>query len=146
MPRVSFPGFEIEVPTEWGEIETSESYDGPVLAGRDRAGSLLFQVTLAEPGGMSLGQLNADQLLDMLKTFGETRDWGAPRDVITESGALEIAAGSFTTDKDEFVRAWQVMEGEDYAFVFYTCKKDGPGEDLPLCEKVVRSIVFSIER
>src|SRR5947208_3350459 len=108
MPTIEFEYFTIEVDPAWGEIETSETYDGQQLAGPQWKGRLLFQVTPFDPDGPSFGEMSQEQLLDLLKTFGETRFWEPPTDVVTEPGPPRLAAGSFIMDQGQFARVWQV--------------------------------------
>jgi len=142
MPRVSLEFCDIDVPDEWGEVEIRETYDGPIIAGPKRAGWLLVQVTLGEPHGLSMGPMTDEQLLDLVKTFGETRFWETPSDIISESGPPQVAACSFVTDDGAFVRVWNVLSDMDFVCFFYRCTSQSPGDDLALCERIVRSITF----
>jgi hypothetical protein len=143
VPRISFQHFSVDVPVAWGEVSAEETYDGPMLSGPSRAGRLLFQVTPYDESAPSLGLLTPDQLLDMVRTFGETRLWESPTDVVTEEGPLRLAAASFVTDDGDEVRVWNLMSGLDYALAFYRGGAGGPGDDLALCELVIRSIEFN---
>jgi hypothetical protein len=146
MARISFRHFSVDVPPEWGEVKAEETYDGPVLSGPSRSGRLLFQVTPHEPGSPSLGLLTPDQLLGLVRTFGETRLWEAPTAEAAEGGTLRLASASFVTDDGDCVRVWNVMSGLNYAVAFYRSGAGGPGNDLPLCERAVRSIEFDEPR
>jgi hypothetical protein len=78
----------------------------------------------------------------MVEEFGRAQGLGQPAAVATESGPPVLAAGSFAWGQD-FLRVWQVSDGRNFAFVTYTCSAGTEEKELPVCEQIVRSILFN---
>ena len=141
MPRVKFDMFAVQVPRGWGDITDTVEADNPpyTLAHRDGVGALQFSVAL-HTGGKVTNPSPAD-LWGMVEQFGEAQGLAEPTDVVTELGPPRLAAATFPGGEN-FLRVWQVSDGRNFAFVTYTCAAEDAGPELPVCERIVRSITF----
>jgi hypothetical protein len=141
MPRVAFDSFAVQVPHGWADITDTVEADNPpyTLARRDGVGALQFSIALYKSG--SIPDPTSAVLLGMVEEFGRKQGLGDPTAVVTEAGRLLFAAGSFAWG-DDLLRAWQVSDGRNFAFVTYTCAAEDAGPELAECEQIVRSIAF----
>jgi hypothetical protein len=144
MPRVAFDTFAVEAPRGWADITDTVEADNPpyTLAHRNGVGALQFSVALYESGPVP--DPTPAVLRGMVEEFGHKRGLGEPSAIVAEPGPPRLAAGSFAWGED-FLRVWQVSDGRNFAFVTYTCAAEDMGAELEVCERIVRSIVFSGE-
>jgi hypothetical protein len=141
MPRITFATFTVQVPRGWVDITDSVEADDPpyTLAHRDGVGALQFSVALYEAGHVP--DPTPTVLLGMVAEFGRKRGLGGPTAVLVEPGPPVLAAGSFAWGED-FLRVWEVSDGRSFALVTYTCAAEYGDQELPACERIVRSIMF----
>jgi len=83
-------------------------------------------------------------------TVQAPRGWGDFTDTLEEENqpytlghkeGVGLAAASFDWGND-FVRVWQVSDVRNFALVTYTCDSKQAGQEVGVCEAIVRSIVF----
>ena len=141
MPRIAFNSFSVLSPSDWEDITATIEADDPpfTIARNDGVGALQFSI--ASYAGGQVPSPSPDDLLDILSSFGQAHGFGYPGDVVLESGPLRLASGSFTSSED-FVRAWQLSDGQNFAFITYTCELGQEDRELGVCEAIVRSLQF----
>ena len=139
--RIDFDSFSVVISDGWGDITDSVEADDPpyTLAHRDGVGALQFSIALYTGG--TIPDPSLDDLSEMVVSFGEDRGLGEPTDLVRESGPLRLSAGSFATFED-FIRIWQVSDGQSFAFVTYLCDSAQERRELKECERIVRSLRF----
>jgi len=136
---------------------------GPVILhaapGWEREASATPPLTLVRSNGEGALQIStadfvkgkvpdpsATTLVEMSLQFGEKHNLGTPFSVAAEETAeneptRRIGAASFRSEGD-FIRAWNVSNGRDFAFLTYVCKWGNEVKELADCERMVRSLEF----
>lgn len=130
----------VELLPDWRDV-TGEiaGEDVPfTLAKPDGVGALQITVAFYQAG--SVPAPNTAALLSLLHDFGETRGLGDPSDICTESAPIGLAAATFLADV--FIRAWYLSDGHNFALATYTCARDNAANELPECERMVRTVCF----
>jgi hypothetical protein len=82
------------------------------ICGASRASVLSIEFA----GPRSLERHSPEALMDMMREFGERHGLGALSDESAESGALQLAAGTFLRG-DWITRTWYVSDGVSFAKV-----------------------------
>src|SRR5438067_12534775 len=115
---LTFPGFQIEVGGDWGDITDSlDSANSPfTVAKRDGVGALQFTAALYKSGPLPCP--SKDDLLAMAVEFGQKRILGEPFDVKTFDDKL-VGAGTSYHSEDDFIRVWYVSDGKNIMFATY---------------------------
>jgi hypothetical protein len=141
MPVLQFTAFTILAPDGWEDVTHSLDIDDPpiTLARSDGVGALQFSIAVYSCGERP--DPSPNELLGMVEELGQSRGLGKPEAVLTRSGPLRLAAGSFLSD-DDFVRAWYVSDGLSIALVTYVCEAGAQTEKLADCEQIVSSLAF----
>jgi hypothetical protein len=141
MPEIQFKAFTVVAPDGWEDVTDSlEIADPPItLARTDGVGALQFSVATYSSG--TRPDPSTDDLLGMIEEFGRSRGLGLPGNVLTRSGPLRMATGSFLADGD-FVRAWYVSDGLSFALATYVCEAGSEADELADCEQIIESLAF----
>jgi hypothetical protein len=134
--------FIIETIKGWCDVTDEIESENPpwTLARPNGVGAFQFSGGLYRGG--KVPNPSADVLLLMLREFASHRTKDELNNVVTEEGRLRLAAGSFTSENN-FIRAWYVSDGCNFAQVTYTCLLGEQHEELPDCEQMVRTLKFS---
>src|SRR5262245_35992253 len=121
MRHFALPSFTVDAPEEWEDITaTVDGENAPfTLARRSGVGALQFSIALYRGG--RLPNPSAEELLQMIHSFGEAHALGGPTDLVTDADSVRRAAGSFA-GQDYFVRAWYLSDGHSFGFVTYNCE------------------------
>jgi hypothetical protein len=78
----------------------------------------------------------------MVHEFAQQRELGPPSEEGTfTEGGVTGAGASFHSGED-FIRVWYVSAHGSFALVTYVCAWGRQHQELPLCERVVRSLRF----
>lgn len=142
MPTFEYEFFSLYAPEGWADVtESLEIENSPItLALPDGVGALQLSISRYVQGEKPTPSL--DVLVDMLREFATSNGFGAPANVSTQSGKISIAAGSFSADGD-FVRAWYLSDGLDFAMATYVCEIGSEFSELETCEQIVSSLEFA---
>jgi hypothetical protein len=145
MPEMRFPTFTVLIPEGWEDVTDSLDIEDPpiTLARADGVGALQFSIASYSSGERP--DPSPNDLLEMVEEFGQSRGLGSPGDVLTRSGPLRMAAGSFHADGD-LVRAWYVSGGLSFALATYVCEAGREAEELADCEQIIGSVAFIARR
>lgn len=100
-----------------------------------------FQLSIASYESGRVPNPTPQDLLSLVRDFGNSRQLGSPSDILFEDGDLRIAAASFRFG-DDFLRIWYVSDGRSFAKVTYTCAWGKQSAELPDCERMVRTLQF----
>ena len=118
-----------------------DSPDAPwTFARPDGLGAFQFSIATYDSGPVP--DPSPEVLLTMLREFAASHDLTGESDIVTEDGALRLAASSFRL-ADSFVRAWYISDGRSCARVTYTCAGEASPSELRDCEQMVRTLRFT---
>jgi hypothetical protein len=136
--------FTIQCSDGWCDItDEVEAADPPwTLAKPEGVGAFQFSVGIYKSG--RIPDPSSQLLLSMLRDFAKSNALGEPADIVTEDGALRVAAASFHHGGD-FIRVWYASDGRSFAKVTYTCQWDKQHAELPECEQMTRTLRFEDE-
>jgi hypothetical protein len=144
MAVIQFKTFTVVAPDGWEDVTDTLEFEAPpiTLARNDGVGALQFSIAVYSHGERP--DPAPEDLLGMLEEFGQARGLGKPDAVLIRSSPLRTAAGSFLSN-DDFVRAWYVSDGLNFALITYTCDAGSEIEELAECEQIVRSLAFTVQ-
>jgi hypothetical protein len=133
--------FTIRCSERWRDVTDEAEGAAPAwtLARPDGVGA--FQLSIATYRGGQIPNPTPQVLLSMLRDSAASRHLGEAADVVTEDGALRLAAGNFHHG-DYFLRVWYVSDGQSFAKATYTCAWGEQRAELPDCEQMVRTLKF----
>jgi hypothetical protein len=132
-------GISVEPAGGWVDVSDDLAPDAPftlVLPDGDGA----FQISTATYQRGPLPNAGLDELNDMLTSFGKSKGFGAPIEVVSYDQCVCAVGGSFRTE--DFVRAWYVTDGRNFVFATHTSATNVPAE-IADCEAMIRTIRFS---
>ena len=124
----------------WLDITHTVQDDDPpfTLAKEDGVGALQFSSAAYESGERP-APTPAD-LAEMVREFGEARDFGPPLDCDESSGTGQlVASANFHVDEDLF-RVWYVSERGNFLLVTYVCQWQHRGPEIKEAESIVKNI------
>lgn len=129
------------MPADWSDITGDlGEYENPItLAKADGAGALQFSFAMFKRGVSPHPRV--EDLRAMVLEFGEAHELGEPFDERLLERNPMIAALSFHSAGD-FIRAWYVADGLNFALATYTCQAGFESSELRDCELIVESIRF----
>ena len=136
--------FSVRCSKGWCDItDEVQATDPPwTLAKPDGVGAFQFSVATYKSG--SIPNKTSTVLLAMLRDFASSHSLGEQTDIVTEDGALRVAAASFRHG-DDFLRVWYGSDGRNFAKITYTCAWGEHLTELPDCEQMVRTLRFKDE-
>jgi hypothetical protein len=136
--------FTIRCSTGWCDITDEVQATNPpwTLAKPEGVGAFQFSTATYQSG--TIPNPSPQLLLSMLRDFANSHGLGEAADIVTENGALRLAAASFHHG-DDFTRVWYVSDGRSFAKVTYTCTWDKQHAELPECEQMLRTLRFEDE-
>jgi hypothetical protein len=140
--RLTFGGITLEAAPGWKNItgELEEPNPPFTLAKSDGVGALQLSPALYRHGPIPAP--TTDDLLEMAEKFGSQRNLGHPFDQGAHQGAISSAGVSYHS-RDDFIRAWYVTDGRNFALITYVCKWGLETEELAECEEMIKGIQFA---
>jgi hypothetical protein len=139
METIDFDSFSVTVPDTWGEMLDEE--DGPyTLVKEDGVGALQFSIASWTDGDDAAPTIEA--LREMLLDFGESYSLGTATTVHEEREPLLSVFADFLEGGD-FIRAWFVSDGSNFAKVTYVCNADEATLEVDEAVEIVRSMRFT---
>jgi hypothetical protein len=134
-------GFEITCIDGWFDITDDLAEEAPwSLARSDGVGA--FQVSVALYRSGPVPNPSPQDLLAMVYELLSRPEADTPTDAVVENGLLRLAAASCRCGED-YVRAWYLSDGSNFATATYTSVWGGQDAELADCERMVRSLRFA---
>lgn len=141
--QITLGPVQLTVPEDWADITDGlEGGNNPCTVANPQDGAGALQLSLGLFQGGKVPNLSERELRNMVLRFGEEQGLGDALDDSTfTKGSLVGAGMSFHTGED-FIRAWCVSDGKNFARLTYTCTWGEQEREAPLCEEIVRSLKF----
>lgn len=141
--QITLGPVQLTVPEDWADItDELEGDDNPYTVADPQDGVGALQLSLGLFQGGKMPNPSERELRDMVLRFGEEQGLGNALDDSTFTKGDLVGAGMSFHSGEDFIRAWYVSDGKNFALLTYTCTWGEQERETSLCEEIVQSLQF----
>jgi hypothetical protein len=141
--QITLGPVQLTVPEDWADItDELEGDDNPYTVADPQDGVGALQLSLGLFQGGKVPNPSERDLRTMVLRFGEEQGLGNALDDSTFMKGNLVGVGMSFHSGEDFIRAWYVSDGKNFALLTYTCTWGEQEREVSLCEEIVQSLQF----